>query len=177
MSMNKTFTTKTLVFCSVCVALALVLSYIELFQMPQGGSITPFSMFFIVLAGYWFGPVAGIISGVVLGLLKLLLGGYVVHPVQLLLDYPLAFGMLGLAGCFRKLKYGLPIGYVVGVAGRFLMHTLSGYIYFPEYAPVGQHALVYSALYNISYIWPEALATLIIIAIPAFRHAIDRAMK
>lgn len=165
---------RVLTVCSACVALALLLSNVKLFVMPQGGSVTACSMFFIVLAGYWFGPVTGFLTGVALGLLQLALGAYVVHPVQLLMDYPLAFGALGLSGFFRKMKFGLPIGYIVGVTGRFLMSFLAGFIFFSSYAPEGQWPVLYSAIYNFSYIWPEALFTLVVISIPAFRQAIDR---
>lgn len=169
--MSKTW---QLTVSAICVALALALSNVKLFTMPQGGSVTACSMFFIVLAAYWFGPAVGCLSGIVLGLLQLLLGGYVVHPAQMLLDYPMAFGALGLAGFFRKMKFGMSVGYVVGVAGRFMMSFLSGFIFFAEYTPVGQNSILYSAIYNFSYIWPEALFTLIVINIPAFRQAIDR---
>jgi thiamine transporter len=171
------FNTKMLVMTAVCIALSLVLNQLTLFRMPQGGSVTAGSMFFIVLAGYWFGPVVGIIAGFAAGLLSLMLGGYVVHPIQLLLDYPLAYGALGLAGFFRKLPYGLHIGYTVGVMGKFFMSFLSGVVFFGVYAPPGQPVALYSAIYNISYIWPEALVTLIIISVPAFRQVVDRINK
>ena len=164
--------TRVLTFCAVCVAVAWILSRLELFTMPQGGAVTACSRLFIVLAGFWFGPAAGCMSGAALGLLKLILGGYVVHPVQLLLDYPLAFGALGLAGFFRNMKFGLHIGYAAGVAGLFLMSFLSGVIFFASYAE-GQHPALYSAIYNFSYIWPEALFTLLFISVPAVKKALD----
>jgi thiamine transporter len=167
--------TRTLVMCAICVAIAVVLQQIPAFRLPQGGSLTLCSMLFITLAGYWFGPAIGALTGIVLGLLDLLLGGYYFHPVQVVLDYPVAFAMLGLAGgCFKNIKYGLPVGYLAGVFGRFCMHVISGVVFFAEYAPETQHVLVYSSIYNISYIWTEALLTMIIIGVPAFRKAIDR---
>ena len=174
-TMMSKFKIRELTICAVCVALAVVLSNIKLFSMPQSGSVTPCSMFFIVLAGYWFGPAAGLMSGAAMGLLDLLMGGYVVHPAQLLLDYPLAFGLLGLSGFFRNMKHGLPIGYVVGVFGRFLMHFLSGVIFFASYAQEsGQPLMLYSAVYNGLYLLPEVVATLAVIHIPAFKKALDR---
>ncbi|MDR1665233.1 MAG: energy-coupled thiamine transporter ThiT [Clostridiales bacterium] len=169
--------TKVLTASAICVALALVLSMIDLFTMPQGGSVSPCSMFFIALAGFWFGPAVGIASGVALGLLKLLFGAYVVHPAQLILEYPLAFGLLGCSGFFRNMKFGLQTGYTVGVLLRFLMHLIAGVIFFAEYAPPGQPVWVYSSVYNFSYIWPEALFTLIVVSIPAFGDAIKRVGK
>ena len=168
---------RALTCCAVCVALAFILSNVKLFMMPQGGSVTACSMFFIALAGFWFGPAAGIASGAALGFLELILGGYVVHPAQMLLDYPLAYGALGLSGCFREMRHGLTIGYTAGAAARFFMAFLSGIIFFASYTPEGQNTLLYSAGYNISYIWPEALFTMIIVSIPAFREALARVRK
>ncbi len=83
-----------------------VLSQIKLFSLPQGGSITPFSMLFIILIGYFFGVKTGVLTGIVYGLLQLAFGGWVMHPMQLLLDYPLAFGALGLSGLFAIKSMG-----------------------------------------------------------------------
>ena len=84
---KKNLSVKAIAYSGIAIALATILSYIRLFQLPQGGSITPFSMLFIVLIGYWFGPFEGIIAGITHGTLQLLIDGYVVHPAQLLLDY------------------------------------------------------------------------------------------
>ncbi|MCL2707526.1 MAG: energy-coupled thiamine transporter ThiT [Defluviitaleaceae bacterium] len=177
--------TAVITACGMCSALSLALNQVTILRMPQGGSLTACGMLFIALAGYWFGPLAGFITGASMGALDFLLGGYVVHPAQLILDYPLAFGLVGLAGCFRKLtlgrknadgssreiKLGLAAGYVFGVALRYAAHTLSGLIFFIEYVPEGQFPLLYSLGYNIAYIWPEALITLVLIGTPAFRKA------
>ena len=166
--------TKTMTVCAACVALAFVLNQITLFSMPQGGSITPASMLFIVLAGYWLGPFYGILAGVTKGLLDTVMGAYVIHPIQFLLDYPLAFGALGLSGLFRNMKFGLHIGYIVGVLGRLLMVFLSGWIF---WIGIGPGAITGSFVYNISYIGPEMAATLIIISIPAVKNGINRITK
>jgi len=168
--------TKMLTIAALCVAMAFVLNQISLYRMPMGGSVTPFSMMFIVLAGYWLGPVYGILSGVALGLLDTITGAYVVHPLQYLLDYIFGFAALGLSGFFRKMRYGLQIGYAVGVLGRFLMVFLSGYFFFYMFAG-DFHPAIFSFLYNITYIGPEMIATLVIISIPAVRAAIDRITK
>jgi len=168
---------KMLAVGAVCIAMAFVLNQISIFRMPMGGSVTPASMLFIVLSGYWLGPVYGIISGVAMGLLNSATGAYVVHPMQYLLDYILGFAALGTAGFFRKWKHGLQIGYVVGVFGRFVMVFLSGLFFFYMWAPEGQHAAVYSAIYNMTYILPEMVVSLIIISLPAMKHAIDIVTK
>jgi len=175
--MSETMTgTKKLAVCAMCIALAFMLNQVSLFRMPMGGSITPFSMLFIVLAGYWLGPVWGILAGVAMGLLNTSTGAIVYAPHQYVLDYLLAPGALGLSGLFRKWRYGLQIGYIVGVLGRFLMVFLSGYLVFYMYAG-DQHPAIYSATYNMAYIGPEMVVTLIIISLPVMKHAIDTVTK
>ena len=87
----------------MAIALATVIAtVIKLPSLPNGGSVTLFSMLIICLVGYWYGPVTGIIAAVAYGVLQFITGPYVVHPLQVLLDYPLAFGALGLSGFFYK---------------------------------------------------------------------------
>jgi thiamine transporter len=131
-------------------------------------------MLFIVLIAYWYGPYVGIMTAVAYGLVQ-----FVMEPIfytipQMLLDYPLAFGALGLAGFFSKKKWGLQIGYVVGVIGRFVFATLSGVIFFASYAPEGMNPWIYSISYQASYLLPEAVVTLLIISIPPVAHALAR---
>lgn len=170
-------TTKQLVYSAVAIALAMVCSMIKILEMPMGGSITLLSMLFIVLIAYWYGPYVGIMTAVAYGLVQ-----FVTEPIfytipQMLLDYPLAFGALGLAGFFHRRKYGLQIGYVVGVLGRFLFATISGVVFFASYAPEGMSPLVYSLAYQASYLIPEAVVTLIIISIPPVARALAHVKK
>lgn len=165
--------TKKLVFSALGIALALVTSYIKLWEMPMGGSITLLSMLFICLIGYWFGAGYGIIAGVAYGLLQFVIDPYMVSIPQVLLDYPLAFGALGLSGLFHNKKYGLQIGYVVGVIGRFVFSTLSGVIFFADYAPEGMNPWVYSIAYQGSYLGVEMILTLVIISIPPVAKALS----
>lgn len=170
-------TTKQLVYSAIAIALAVICSMITLFRLPQGGSVTLLSMLFIVLIAYWYGPYVGIMTAVAYGLVQ-----FVTEPIfytipQMLFDYPLAFGALGIAGFFNKKKYGLQIGYVVGVLGRFVFATISGVIFFASYAPEGMHPLVYSIAYQASYLLPEMIITLIIICIPAVSHALALVKK
>lgn len=168
------FTTKQLVYSAVAIALAVVCSMIKLFEMPMGGSVTLLSMLFIVLIAYWYGPYVGIMTAVAYGLVQ-----FVTEPIfytipQMLLDYPLAFGALGLAGFFYKKKWGLQIGYVVGVLGRFVFATISGVVFFGSYAPEGMSPIIYSIAYQASYLLPEMIVTLVIISIPPVAHAFAR---
>ena len=181
---KKQFSVRVSTISAMCIALSAVLSIIEPIRLPQGGSTTAFSMLFIVLIGYWFGPEAGILAGVADGLLNLAINPYVIHPIQLLLDYPFAFGALGISGLFRNflrnnrigksnVKFdGLCIGYIVAALARWFMHFMSGFVFFSTFAG-DSNPVIYSAVYNFSYILPEMILTLIVLTIPAFRNAID----
>nr|WP_289765787.1 energy-coupled thiamine transporter ThiT [uncultured Acetatifactor sp.] len=161
---------KQLAFCAMAIALGTVLSNLKIYEFPFGGSITLFSMLIICLPGYWFGPEAGLITGVAYGVLQLIIDPYVIHPVQLLVDYPLAFGALGLSGLFTDRKNGLLKGYATGIVGRWIFVTISGWIFFAEYAWDGWAPLPYSLVYNGIYIFAEAAVTCILLAIPAVRR-------
>lgn len=167
-------TTRKLVFSALGIALAMVCSYIKIWTMPMSGSVTLLSMLFICLIGYWFGPGYGLITGLAYGMLQFVIDPYMVSIPQVLLDYPLAFGALGLSGLFHNRRFGLQIGYLVGVFGRFVFSTLSGVVFFAEYAPEGMNPWVYSALYQGSYLGVEAVITLIVISIPPVTKALGK---
>ena len=99
---NKKMDAKVLSISALLVALSTALSYVVLFKAPYGGSVTLFSILPIVLAGYFFNVRIGLIVGMAVGFLNLLLNPYIVHPIQLLLDYPLAFGALGASPSLSK---------------------------------------------------------------------------
>lgn len=166
-------TTRQIAFSSVAIAVAMVCSMLKLADLPYGGSITLFSMLFIVLVGYWYGPYAGIMTGIAYGLLQ-----FVVEPIfytipQLLCDYPLAFGALGLSGLlYKNKKWGLFAGYILGVTGRYVFAVISGVVFFGSFAPENMNPLVYSLTYNATYIVPEAVATLILISLPPVSKAL-----
>lgn len=171
-SKKAVLTVKQLVFCAMAIALGTVLSEIKLFHFPTGGSITLLSMLVICLPGYFFGLGAGILTGVAYGILQLLIDPYVLYPMQLVVDYLLAFGALGLSGIFTNSKYGILKGYCVAILGRFVFAVISGWIFFGSYAWEGWGALPYSLAYNAIYIFSEAAITLIILAIPAVNKAL-----
>jgi len=165
---------KILVFSAMCIALASITSMIKVFEFPTGGSITLASTLFAVLPGYFFGPVVGIVAGFAYGVLQFFLGPYVLTPVQVFIDYGLAFAAFGLSGFFANRKYGLHKGYIVACIGRWFFAFLSGWIFFGEYAWEGWNAMTYSAVYNIIYIVGEAFVVLVLISIPALGNAIQR---
>lgn len=169
---SKKLSTKQLAFSAVALALAIVTSMIKIFEMPMGGSVTLLSMVFISLIGYWYGPKVGIMTAIAYGLLQFVLEPVFYTIPQMIVDYPLAFGALGLSGFFSGRKYGLQIGYVVGVLGRFFFAFLSGILFFAAYAEgTGMNAVVYSIAYNGSYLATEGIVTLVIICIPAVSRA------
>lgn len=174
---NGKLTIKQLVFCAMAVALGTVLSYIKVFHFPYGGSITLLSMLVICLPGYFFGLGAGLMTALAYGVLQLLIDPYVLYPLQLVMDYLLAFGALGLSGLFSNAKNGLLKGYIVGVLGRYVFVVLSGYIFFAEYAWEGWAVLPYSMVYNGIYIFAEAAVTVIVILLPPVKLAIGRIRK
>lgn len=171
---QKKLSVRQLSFCAMAIALGTVLSMIKVFSFPTGGSITLLSMLVICLPGYWFGLGAGILTGIAYGVLQLLIDPYVLYPMQLVVDYLLAFGALGLSGLFSKSSYGLIKGYLTGVIGRFVFATISGWIFFGMYAWEGWNPLVYSVVYNGIYIFAEAAITCVIISVPPVKNAFVR---
>ncbi|MCL1999335.1 MAG: energy-coupled thiamine transporter ThiT [Turicibacter sp.] len=169
--------TKLLTVGAICAAMAFVLNQITIGGLPQGGSTTLGSMLVIALAGYWLGPLYGILVGITVGLLDTITGVWFVHPIQYLLDYPIAYGALGISGFFKSDKFGkyaLHIGYTLGVLARFLSVFLAGIIFWGHFAPEGQPVALYSLLYNSTYIVPELIFSLILISIPTIKITLDR---
>ncbi|MBC7959440.1 MAG: energy-coupled thiamine transporter ThiT, partial [Vallitaleaceae bacterium] len=168
---------KQLVYSAIAITIATVFSFVKFITLPQGGSITLFSMLFVVLIGYWYGVKQGLLSGMVFGILQLILQGWVLHPIQLILDYPLAFAMLGLSGLFKNSENGLLKGLILGAFGRFLCHFISGIVFFGSYAIEGFSTAAYSAAYNIAYVGGEVFLTAILIMIPALDQALKTIKK
>ena len=167
--MKKNWTVKMLVEGGLCIALSFVLGYIKLFSMPQGGSVTAGEMIPIIIFALRHGSLPGIVVGALYGFVQMLFGGSIFHPVQAILDYPVAFGVLGLAGLFssefEKTKKILPVikGASLGIVLRMSAHTLTGAIFFASYAPEGQNPWAYSIIYNASYLVVEFAITIVII--------------
>lgn len=170
----KKMNAKQLAYCGMIIALGTITSMIKLYEFPFGGSVTCFSMLFVCLAGYFFGPATGILTGAAYGILQFLLGPYILFPIQVIVDYLLAFAALGLSGIFWKSKLGLIKGYLLGIFGRYVFAVLSGWLFFGEYAWEGWNPLPYSLAYNAAYIFVEGAATLIILAIPAVSKGLEQ---
>ncbi len=169
--------TRQLVFCAMAMALAFVTSYIRLFTLPWGGSITLCSMLFIVLTANWYGTRTGILVGLSYGILQFIQEPFVLSFFQVCCDYILAFAALGVAGFFAHKKNGLLWGYIVAVLARGVFHTLGGYLYWMDYMPDSFPVAlksVYPIVYNYSYLLAEGLITVIILMIPAVSRGLGR---
>ena len=168
---------RRLAYCAMAVALAYVTSFIKVFKLPYGGSVTLMSMLFIVLVAHWYGVKTGVLVGFAYGILQFLQEPYFLSLFQVCCDYVLAFAALGLAGLFRGKKNGLLLGYVVAVLARGVFHSIGGYLYWMDYMPENfPQALrdLYPIIYNYSYLLAEGLVTVLIIKIPAVEKALER---
>ena len=157
---------------AILVALAQVLSYVKLYELPNGGSLTP-AMFPILLYGLRWGLARGLGAGFVFGLLQLIFdGAYAWGGQSMLLDYLLAFTPLGLTGLFKGKAWGIFPGTAIGCAGRFLIHYISGVTIYKITAPTDipgfgtfTSPVLYSLVYNLSYMLPNMILALIIAAL------------
>ena len=155
---------------ALILALAVVLDMISKtllpLRLPYGGGISLRALPIIILA-LRHGIKIGCTAGAIYGLIDCMLQPVIVHSIQFVLDYPVAFAGLGLVGLYRLFEFS-EISYArkriylacfifVGYAARFLSHFLSGFIFFGHYAPKGQSVWVYALTYNIGYLGPECL--------------------
>lgn len=166
--------------CAMAMALAFITSYIKIFSLPWGGSVTLCSMLFIVLVANWYGVRTGILVGFTYGMLQFLQEPYVLSLFQVCCDYVLAFAALGVAGFFAKQKNGLLKGYIAAVLARGAFHALGGYLYWMDYMPDNfpkSLAAVYPIAYNYSFLLAEGLITIVIISIPTVQKALGRVKK
>ena len=177
--------TRKLVEAAVMVALATVLSYVKIFEAPMGGSITAFSQVPIILIGYRYGLKWGAFTGVVHGLLQMLLQGlgnfaYVKglpsYLVLIVFDYLLAFAVLGIGGAmFAKVVKSQPVsvamGAVLASALRFVCHFVSGVTIWGEYADGWKSVWGYSFGYNGFYMLFEGIIS--VVAVVALAVVLD----
>ena len=170
--MNAFRDTRVLTEAALAVALAFVLGFVVLFKMPYGGSVS-LEMIPLILLALRQGWKVGVVAGAAYGLLDLAIDFYVVHPVQFILDYPLAYGALGLAGLFKPTVRGAVLGTAVAVLARFACHFLSGVVFFASVAPQGWNPYLYSAAYNAAYLAPSLGIALVVTVV--LLKALERA--
>ena len=177
---KKLFDTRSMAFGAICIAMSFALSFIKI-PMPFGGSVTLASFVPLLIYSYFFGPVKGLLAGIVYGLLQFIQEPYYYTPVQFILDYILAFSSLSLAGVFRKIL-GSKSSVIVGAATvgivRLVMHVLSGLIFFDlgiVYPELPQDsALIYSLVYNLIYVIPDITIAIIAIIVMIYSGFYNR---
>ena len=169
MSTRKHMNIRALTEGAMLVAAAQALSFVKLYEFPQGGSVTA-AMFPILLYAVRWGLPQGLLAGFTFGTLQLIFdGAYAWGWQSMILDYLLAFTPLGLAGLFKGKAWGIFPGTVLGCGGRFLVHYISGVtiyrINMPTQIPgfgVFDSAELYSLVYNGCYMLPCTLIALVI---------------
>ncbi|WP_238475915.1 energy-coupled thiamine transporter ThiT [Clostridium manihotivorum] len=161
------FDAKLIARIALALALATILQALKLYHFPQGGSITPGSMIPIILIGLIYGPSVGLLTGFLYSLINLLTDPYVVHPIQLLFDYPLAFTALGISGFFKNSnilgRNTKLLACIVAIFGRFICHFISGVAFFGSYAPAGTSVWIYSLTVNGLLMGAEAVICVVIL--------------
>lgn len=182
---------KILVEIALAIALAAVLNLLKIWRMPNAGTVSFVMLPIIVIAlrrGVW----VGVITGVLYGFVDFFIDPYPpVHWAQPLLDYPVAYGLVGLAGLMapawqraqlsgdrRRALAAIAAACVIAGLGRYLAHTASGVLFFAEYAPPGQPVLVYSLLYNL-YVPLSAVLAFVgaSVLMPALERAVPAATR
>ena len=158
--MSNNLSTKVLAEVAILVALATVLSFIRFVVFPQGGSMTMASMVPLLILSYRRGWKVGIFACLVYGLIQFYQDAWMLNWAQFILEYPVAFGVIGLAGFFKGREL---IGVVVGVGLRFMAHALAGVVFWSEYAPEGMSPIIYSLIYNGTYMIPEIIVSMIFV--------------
>lgn len=159
---------RSLTYGAICVSLAYALSYIKFFSLPQGGSVTFASMLPIILYSYIFGTRKGLVVGVVYGMLQFIQSPQFYQPMQALLDYPIAFGALGVAGIARKIPFikgkmlaEFAVGATIAIVLRYFSHVVSGYYVFSSWAMDGYTAVSWAFVYN-AFVFADLAIVLVI---------------
>lgn len=161
--------TRSIVYGAISIALSFALSYARIFKLPQGGSVTFASLLPLMIYCCMFGTRRGLVVCTVYGVLQALQDPYIIHPMQFLLDYPLAFGLIGVSGIFMekgvfkdKKIVAFLLGGVLGVVLRYACHVCSGVFAFADYADLEKYntAIVYSMAYN-SFAFVDMLIALV----------------
>ena len=168
------FTTGMLINVALMLALTIVLHQLRLFHMPQGGSITLGAMVPLLFLTYRYGAGIGCLAGFLYGMINLMQDAFIVHPLQVLFDYPLPYMALAIAAAVPGRLY---VGAALAFSARFLCHYISGVVFFGSYAPPDMSPYLYSLVFNATYLVPEAIICLVILRIlpvPRLLAAMDQ---
>lgn len=142
--MSRFSRTKTIVEGVLCIALSVILAQFRLFRLPLGDPLT-LELAPLLLFAWRRGAKWGCGAGALFSVSKILLEGYILNPIQAILDYPLAFACVGLAALCGSKWFGVTLAAV----SQTVCHVISGVLFFAQYAPEGQSPWVYSLLYNV----------------------------
>ncbi len=163
-------TTQVLLYVALMLAITLILEQLGLFHFPQGGYVTMGAMIPIMLVSHRFGSAVGAMAGFLYGFINLMQDPFILHPVQVIFDYPLPFMSVGLLAGLVKNLY---LGTLLAFAGRFLCHFISGIVFFASYAPEGMSPVIYSLVVNGSFMVVECLICMLVIKILPIRRLLD----
>jgi len=173
--MEKTKISRTvrLTESAVMIAVATMLSFVPLAEMPFGGSVTAFSMVPIIIIAYRHGMPWGLFTGFVHGIIQLLIGMKVLAYATtfqaaaaiIMLDYLAAFAVLGLGGLFRKnvkaQGMALTAGATLACVARYIIHVIVGCTIWAGVSIPDADGLIFSLAYNAAYMLPETLITIV----------------
>lgn len=156
------FDTKMITTIGIALALTTVLNMLKIYKFPQGGGITIGAMVPIILIAFAYGPLVGMLTGFLFGIISLFIDPYILQPVQVLFDYPLPYMALGVAGFFKNHKIS---GAIIAIFLRFVCHFTSGVVFFGSYAPEGMSPIIYSLFVNGSLIAADGIICIIILTL------------
>ena len=155
--------TKVMARIGIALALATILHLIKIVDLPNGaGSINLGSMVPILIISFMYGPEIGMLTGFLFGIIYLIISPYILHPIQVLFDYPLPYMAVGLAGFFKNNKL---IGATFGMFIEFIFHFISGVLFFGQFAPEGWSPVLYSFIMNGSVVAGNLLVDLDILSL------------
>lgn len=183
---RKGFDSRTIAYAAVCIAMSFALSYLSIFHLPYGGSVTIASLLPLMIYSYMFGVRKGVFAGLIYGLLQIIQDPMILHPAQMFLDYPIAFAGIGLAGMFRSVhaldkapQVKFLLGALVGSAIRYLSHLFSGVFAFGQFASYYgfDSDWLYSLTYN-SFVFADIAIAIVVGVIVfssrSFMNVVDR---
>jgi thiamine transporter len=173
--MEKDLSIKVITEGAISVGLAVVLGIISDlipgFKLPNGGSFS-LSMLPLFIFSLRRGATSGALVGLTYGIINFLIDGLILHWGSIFFDYLIPFSLLGLvSGLFSKkatnglIHYSI-IAVLLGGFIRYLLHSISGVIFFSDYTPEGMHAIYYSFIfYNLPYMLVSTIGSLVFVVI------------
>lgn len=166
--------TRKVTYGAVCIALSFILSYIRLWHMPNGGSVTAASMLPMLLYGYMAGPVWGLVAGIAYAFLQCMQDSYFLSIPQFFFDYIVPFIAIStLSGVFKTGKKSLDIylGFTLAILVRYASHVFAGIVFWADSAPY--NPILYSFGYN-SFVFVDAIACYVLASIPSVQKLFKR---